>query len=137
MTTAQKKLTKPIPELRAELLVDKDTLRIAKALKMKIEDYVELVLEYVQNPDKEPEMYIADDEELRKLGYEPRSAEEVNEGLTKILVEGINEELKYADASDLGTRADRRRQQAHRFGRARRADQEPRQPLRSAEEGLS
>lgn len=105
MTTPQKKLTKPIPELRAELLVDKDTLRIAKALKMKIEDYVELVLEYVQNPDKEPEMYIADDEELRKLGYEPRTSEEVNEGLTKILVEGINEELKYADASDLGTPA--------------------------------
>ncbi len=101
-TTPQKKLTKPIPELRQELLVDKDTLRIAKALKMKIEDYVELVLDYVQNPEKEPELYLATDEELREVGHEPEDTENVARQLARAFEESHQEYLRNADVAEVG-----------------------------------
>ncbi|PTL79618.1 hypothetical protein [Vitiosangium sp. GDMCC 1.1324] len=73
----QKRLKKPVEKLRAELLEDSDTKRIAKAVGMELEAYVELVLDYVQNPDKQPVLQVASDEELRAAGYEPPSAEDV------------------------------------------------------------
>lgn len=102
MTTPQKKLTKPIPELRQELLVDKDTLRIAKALKMKIEDYVELVLEYVQNPEKEPELYLATDEELRAVGHEPEDTENIARQLAQAFEETHQDYQRNADVAEVG-----------------------------------
>lgn len=102
MTTPQKKLTKPIPELRQELLVDKDTLRIAKALKMKIEDYVELVLDYVQNPEKEPELYLATDEQLREVGHEPEDTENIARQLAAAFEESHQEYKRNADVAEVG-----------------------------------
>lgn len=105
MTTPQKKLTKPIPELRQELLVDKDTLRIAKALKMNIEDYVELVLDYVQNPEKEPEIYLATDEQLREVGHEPEDTADIARQLARAYEEAQAEYQHNADVAELGNNA--------------------------------
>jgi len=72
-------LKKPIEEIRAELLKDKDTARIAKAVKMELPAYVEKVLEYLQYPDRRPTFELASDEDLRAVGYEPMSEKDVRD----------------------------------------------------------
>jgi len=63
MTTGKNpKLKRPIAELRAELLADKDTRHLAEVFGMKVEDYVEKVLDYAQNPDKQPMLNVVTDE---------------------------------------------------------------------------
>lgn len=76
---APPKLKKPIEKIRAELLQDPDTKRIAKAVGLELEPYVEMVLDYLQNPDKEPVLKVASDEELRAAGYEPPTTEEIGQ----------------------------------------------------------
>jgi hypothetical protein len=71
------RLKRPVEQVRAELLSDPETKRIAKAVGMELEAYVNLVLDYAQNPDKEPILEVAPDEELRAAGYNPPSAEDV------------------------------------------------------------
>ncbi len=63
-----KKITRPIEEVRAELMKDKHTKEIAKTLGMKLEEYVELVLEYVKDPNKQPVVNTLPDEEVKKHG---------------------------------------------------------------------
>lgn len=70
-------LKRPIEVVRAELLKDADTKRIAKAVGMELEAYVELVLQYAQDKDKEPVLNVASDEELRANGFNPPSDEQV------------------------------------------------------------
>ena len=77
MTAQKPRLKKPVEKVREELLSDPDTKRIAKAVGMELEEYVELVLDYAQNPDKEPVLQVADDEELKAAGYTPPSVQEV------------------------------------------------------------
>lgn len=72
-----KKLKRPVDQIRAELLADPDTQAIAQAVRMKLEDYVDLVLDYLQNPDKEPVVNVVPDDQLRAAGYDAPSAEEV------------------------------------------------------------
>lgn len=43
-----------IEEIRAELMKDKHTKDIAKTIGMPLEEYVELVLQYVKDPKKQP-----------------------------------------------------------------------------------
>jgi hypothetical protein len=82
-------LKRPVEVVRAELLKDPETKRIAEAVSMKLEDYVELVLKYAQDKDKEPEIAVVSDEELRKNGFNPLSAEEAAD----ILIKGMKGEL--------------------------------------------
>ncbi len=84
------RLKRPVEQVRAELLADPDTKRIAKSVGMELKDYVEMVLDYAQNPDKEPMMNVAPDEELRAAGYEPPSTEEV----AKFFVDTAKEMIK-------------------------------------------
>ncbi|HYO53658.1 hypothetical protein [Archangium sp.] len=77
MSQQKPRLKKPVEKVRAELLADADTRRIAKSVGMELEAYVELVLDYAQNPDKQPVLQVASDEELRAAGYEPPTPEEV------------------------------------------------------------
>jgi hypothetical protein len=72
-------LTRPIEVVRAELLKDPDTKRIADAVSMKLEEYVELVLEYAQDKDKEPVLNIVSDEQAKAAGFPVHSVEEVSE----------------------------------------------------------
>lgn len=82
-------LKRPVEVVRAELLKDPETKRIAQAVSMKLEDYVELVLKYAQDKDKQPELAVVPDAELRKNGFNPLSTEEAAE----ILIKGMKGEL--------------------------------------------
>jgi hypothetical protein len=82
-------LKRPIEVVRAELLKDADTKRIAKAVGMELEAYVELVLQYAQDKDKEPILEVVSDEELRANGFNPPSAEDV----AALLIAGAKGEL--------------------------------------------
>lgn len=73
----QKRLKRPVEQVRAELLADPDTKSIAKSMRMDLEAYVELVLDYAQNPDKEPQLKVASQEELAAAGYDAPTAEDV------------------------------------------------------------
>jgi hypothetical protein len=72
-------LKKPIEEIRAELLKDPDTARIAKAVEMELPDYVEQVLTYLQYPDQRPTFDVADEDDMRAAGYEPMSEKDVHD----------------------------------------------------------
>lgn len=77
-------LKRPIEVVRAELLNDADTKRIAKAVGMELPEYVELVLQYAQDKDKEPELHIVSDEDLKKNGFNVVSAEDAGKMLVSI-----------------------------------------------------
>ena len=87
--TPKRGLERPIEVVRAELLKDPETKKIAEALSMKLEDYVELVLQYAQDKDKQPELAVVSDEELRKNGFTPLSSEEAAD----ILIQGMKGQL--------------------------------------------
>jgi hypothetical protein len=70
-------LTRPVEVVRAELLKDAETKRIANAVGMELEEYVELVLEYAQDKDKEPVLLVGDDADLRAAGHTPKTVDEV------------------------------------------------------------
>lgn len=63
-----KKLKRPVEEVRAELLQDPNTRQIADKLGMKLEEYVELVLDYAQHPEKQPEFNLISDGEAKAKG---------------------------------------------------------------------
>jgi hypothetical protein len=92
-------LKRPIEVVRAELLKDADTKRIAKAVGMELEAYVELVLQYAQDKDKEPVLDVVEDEELRANGFNPPSTEDV----AKVLMAaargelGVNQEFEKSE----------------------------------------
>lgn len=72
-------LTRPIEVVRAELLKDPETKRIADAVSMKLEDYVELVLQYAQDKDKEPVLNVIPDEQAKAAGMPVHTVEEVGQ----------------------------------------------------------
>ncbi len=92
-------LKRPIEVVRAELLKDHDTQRIAKAVGMELEAYVELVLQYAQDKDKEPMINVAPEAELRAAGYNPPSNEDVARLLVKVAKGemGVNEEFEKSE----------------------------------------
>ncbi|MFL5319735.1 MAG: hypothetical protein ACJ790_08760 [Myxococcaceae bacterium] len=73
--------SRPREVVKAELLGDPNTKKIASSLKMELEKYVELVLDYAYNPDKQPVMTVATDEELKAAGYDAPSGTDVGRWL--------------------------------------------------------
>ena len=78
-------LKKPIEEIRAELLKDPDTARIAKAVEMELPDYVEKVLRYLQYPEERPVFEVADEDDMRATGYEPMSEKDVHDVFASVV----------------------------------------------------
>jgi hypothetical protein len=97
-------LTRPIEVVRAELLKDADTKRIAKAVGMELEAYVELVLQYAQDKDKEPVLEVVEDEELRAAGFNPPSPEQVGQLLVSVIKSelGTGEEFQKSGFESTG-----------------------------------
>ena len=58
----------PLSVVRQQLLDDPSTREIAKAFKIPVEKYIEMVLKYAQNPDLEPELTILDEDEIQTHG---------------------------------------------------------------------
>jgi hypothetical protein len=100
--TPKRGLSRPIEVVRAELLKDPDTKRIAKAVGMELEAYVELVLDYAQDKDKEPVLKVVADEELHAAGFKTMT----NEEGAKLLIKaakgelGVNEEFEKSEFTD-------------------------------------
>ncbi len=94
-------LTRPIEVVRAELLKDPDTKRIAKAVGMELEEYVELVLEYAQDKDKEPMIKVVSDEELHAAGFKTMTEDDAAKLLIKVAKGelGVNEEFEKSEFS--------------------------------------
>ncbi|ATB29631.1 hypothetical protein [Melittangium boletus] len=88
---SQQKPRKPLSaeQIRAKVLEDPDSKRIAKAVGLDLAAYADKVVDYAMNPDKEPQLQVASDEALRAAGYDPPSAEDVG----KFFLAGANGEL--------------------------------------------
>lgn len=80
-----KKLKKPVEEVRAELLADKDVQEQAQLLKIDVKAYVEKILDYALNPEKPPQLIITPDEELKAQDPNIPTVEELQTHLQKIV----------------------------------------------------
>lgn len=80
-----KKLKKPVEELRAELLADKDVNEQAQMLQIDVAAYVEKILDYALHPDKPAQLIITPDEELKARDPNIPTVEELQTHLQKIV----------------------------------------------------
>ena len=65
------------PELRAKILADPNVEKMAAELGMSVDEFVNYIGYYLNNPDAEPAFLVVSDENLRKMGVEPPSAEAI------------------------------------------------------------
>ena len=84
MSDAPKKPRRPVEEVRAELMKSEETQQLAKTLGLKLEDYVEKVLSYYKDPNKQPMMYVLSEEQIRAAGVEPPTEKAIMEWLQKV-----------------------------------------------------
>ncbi|MBL8918176.1 MAG: hypothetical protein JNJ54_04910 [Myxococcaceae bacterium] len=64
-------------ELRAKILADPNVAKIAKELGKDLDEYVNTIGYYINNPGTEPGFLVVDDDDLRKMGVEPPTAEQL------------------------------------------------------------
>ena len=80
MSTEVEQLDKPpkiSPELRKKILADPNVAKIAAELEMDLDEFVNTVGYYLNNPGVEPAFLVVSDENLRKMGVEPPTAEAI------------------------------------------------------------
>lgn len=94
---APRKLKKPVEEVRAELLADKDVKEQARLLKIDVAAYVEKILDYALHPEKPPQLVITPDEELKARDPSVPTVDEIGNHLQKI----INGEVMVSRAQQL------------------------------------
>ena len=75
-------------ELRAKILADPNVAKIAAELEMSVDEFVNTVGYYMNNPGVEPAFLVVSDEDLRKMGVEPPTAEAI-EANVRASVEAI------------------------------------------------
>jgi len=78
----ERKLKKPVAELKQELLADAHTQSIAKTLGLSTEAYVEKVLHYATHPDEKPVFTLLPDGEVKAQGG--ATMDEVKSWLEKV-----------------------------------------------------
>jgi hypothetical protein len=72
-------------EIRKKVLADPNTAQIAEKLGVSLDEYVNQVVFFVLNPNAEPSLYVVEDEDLRSMGVEPSTEDDVG----KYLMEAI------------------------------------------------
>ncbi|KFE70486.1 hypothetical protein [Hyalangium minutum] len=75
-------------ELRAKILSDPNVAKIAAELEMDLDEFVNTVGYYLNNPGVEPAFLVVSDENLRKMGVNPPTAEAI-EANVRASVEAI------------------------------------------------
>lgn len=65
------------PELRAKILADPNVPKMAASLGLTVDEFVNQIGFFLNNPDTEPLFAVVKDDDLRKLGVEPPSAEAI------------------------------------------------------------
>jgi hypothetical protein len=76
------------PELRKKILSDPNVAKIAAELEMDLDEFVNTVGYYLNNPGVEPAFLVVSDENLRKMGVEPPTWEAI-EANVRASVEAI------------------------------------------------
>lgn len=69
-------------DLRATLLADPNTAKLAAALKMELDDYVKLVVHFATT-GAEPQLMVVTDAELERLGHRPPDVKQMGAFLTE------------------------------------------------------
>ena len=69
----------PVEMARQSLIDDPETKKIADSFGMELEDYVDQVMEYALNPDKEPQLQVMADDDFREMGIDPPAMEDVEQ----------------------------------------------------------
>jgi hypothetical protein len=64
-------------ELRARILADPNVAKMAAELEMDLDEFVNTIGYYMNNPGVEPAFLVVSDENLRKMGVEPPTAEAI------------------------------------------------------------
>lgn len=67
--------------LRRILQDDPATKGIAKNLGIPLDEYIDQVIHFVNNPEAEPDLYVVPDDELRKMGMEPPDQQAIAEAV--------------------------------------------------------
>ena len=80
--------------MKAKLIADPNTAKIAESVKLPLEEYIEQVMKYLANPSIEPQVYVAEDHDLRAAGFEPPDIDKI--------AAFINE---HADAQEISTKS--------------------------------
>lgn len=62
------KLPRTVRHVRAKVLEDPNTAKIAKRLGVPLQAYVDQVVHFVMNPKAEPSLYVVEDRDLAALG---------------------------------------------------------------------
>jgi len=76
---SKRSLGVPLEVARQQLMEDEDTIAIAKSFGLPLEKYVEMVLKYALDPNKEPEIIVLDEEVQQTHGEKlPRQHEVLN-----------------------------------------------------------
>jgi hypothetical protein len=92
------KTPEQLAAIRAKVLADPNTKKIADSVQMSLEDYVEQVMKYVANPKMEPMVHIVPDNELREAGIEPVDVNKVKAYLEEYVdAQEISMKSKFAD----------------------------------------
>jgi hypothetical protein len=92
---------------KRKVIEDPNTKRIAESLGMPFDDYVALVMKYVENPNMEPVLTVVPDDVLRSQGFNPPTRPEIA-AKVKEYVENrmITERSKFADPNSQRERVD-------------------------------
>lgn len=85
---------------KAKILSDPNVAKIAAELGMSVDEFANTVGYYLNNPDTEPGFLVVSDENLRKMGVEPPSAEaiEANVRATVELIKAGTNPSAFQDA---------------------------------------
>ena len=76
--------TRPIEEIRAELLKDPDVREQARMLQLPVEQYVEKIIDYAMNPQKPPQVQVIPDPVLKAQDPSIPTTAEIKTHLEKI-----------------------------------------------------
>lgn len=77
------RLGRPIEVVRAEIIAAPESKELAKTFGVSVEEYAELVLDYLQNPGKDPLLEVVDEEDAEEQGVPLTSESEVKAWLEK------------------------------------------------------
>lgn len=92
------RLGRPIEVIRAEIIAAPESKQLAKTFGVSVEEYADLVLDYVQNPAKEPILEVVDDEDAEEQGVPLTTQAEVKAWLEDAATGRLN--LATAPAKD-------------------------------------
>src|SRR5438132_2881511 len=87
-----------LAQMKKRVVDDPNTHEIAKQLKMSSDEYVALVMKFLANPKLEPQVYVAEDADLRAAGFEPPDINKIAAFINEIVeANEITNTSKFAD----------------------------------------